>query len=210
MALVPEENPLYAAAERVHPLHWDNLRRREPSEAARAAGAEWRGGAYRLPMLGRELHVSPAERRVLFAAGRGQVGYSRALAAVAYLAGAVDAPCRGEWVAFRQLPGGEAFFRGPHGVPAERLAVAFGASPGSLRAAAASLGGSPAEGGDEAAVLPALPRIPLQAVLWAGSAEFGASAALLVDARAHLHAPLDVLWALAHVAIDDLVKERRC
>ena len=210
MALDPEDNPLYATSDRIHPLHWEALRRREPGEVARAAGADWHEGAYLLPLLGRELIVSPGEGVVRFAKGGRTAGYQRGLVALTYLGGAMEAPCSGQWVAFRQLPGGHAFFRGPHAVAADRLARAFGARPRDLPAAAAALGGSEVEGGDAAAEVPALPRIPLKAVLWAGSAEFGASAALLVDSHAHLHVPLDILWALSNVTIDDLVEEDRC
>lgn len=210
MALDPEDNPLYATSDRIHPLHWEALRRREPGDAARAAGASWHEGSYLLPLLGREVLVSPREGVVRFAKDGRPVGYQRGLVALAYLGGAVDAPCSGQWAAFRQLPGGHSFFRGPHAVDADRLARAFGAGPRGLPVAAAALGGSEADGGDAAAELPALPRVPLKAVVWAGSAEFGASAALLVDSRAHLHAPLDILWALSNVAIDDLVEEGRC
>ena len=210
MALDPEDNPLYATSDRIHPLHWEALCRREPGDVVRAAGAAWHEGSYLLPMLGRELLVSPREGVVRFAEGGRAVGYQRGLVALAYLAGAMDAPCSGQWVAFRQLPGGHSFFRGPHAVAADRLARAFGARPRDLPVAAAALAGSEAEGGDAAAEVPALPRIPVKAVVWAGSAEFGSSAALLVDSRAQLHAPLDILWALSNVTIDDLVEEDRC
>ncbi len=210
MALDPEDNPLYATSDRIHPLHWEALRRRAPGDVARAAGAAWDEGSYRLSLLGRELLVSPREEEVRFANGGRAVGYQRGLVALAYLEGAIEVPCSGQWVAFRQLPGGHSFFRGPHAVAADRLAEAFGTRPRALPVAARALGGSEAEGGDAAVEVPALPRIPLKAVLWAGSAEFGASAALLVDSRAHLHAPLDILWALSNVAIDDLVEEDRC
>jgi hypothetical protein len=121
----------------------------------------------------------------------------------------MDAPPRGEWVAFRELPGGDAFFRGPHSLATPRLARAFGAAPERLMDAARRLGGVPAAAGDAAADLPALPRIPLRALVWAATEEFGATASLLTDARAHLHVPLDVLWALTNVAIADLVEAAR-
>jgi hypothetical protein len=203
----PEQNPLYARAEDLHPLHWENLGRRPPPEAARAAGATWNGEVFTLPFLGREIRLDPGARTVSWAADLGRpVGYQRALVAVAYLAGAVEAPPQGKWVAFRELPGGEAFFRGPHSLPTPRLEAAFGRRPGDLLEAARSLGGTACPGADAAAELPALPRVPLQVLLWAAGEEFPASASLLVDARAHLHLALDVLWALANVAVADLVR----
>lgn len=203
----PEQNPLYSRAEDLHPLHWGNLERRPPADAAQAAGAVWDGEVFTLPFLGTDVRVAPRARTISWAADPGRpMGYQRALVAVAYLAGAVEAPPRGEWVAFRELPGGEAFFRGPHGLPTPQLETAFGRRPGDLLAAARSLGGFATPGADAGAELPALPRIPLRVLLWAAAEEFPASACLLVDARVHLHLALDVLWALANVAIADLVR----
>lgn len=206
----PEQNPLYSRAEDLHPLHWENLGRLPAADAARAAGAAWDGEAFSLPFLGKDLRVDPRARTVSWAADPDRpFGYQRALVAVAYLAGAVEAPPREEWIAFRELPGGDAFFRGPHSLPTPRLEAAFGSRPEGLLAAARALGGTASPGADAAAELPALPRIPLRALLWAATEEFPASASLLVDARAHLHLALDVLWALANVAIADLVRETR-
>ncbi|MHB8766563.1 MAG: DUF3786 domain-containing protein [Deferrisomatales bacterium] len=206
----PEDNRLYSRAEDLHPRHWESLVRRDPSEAARAAGATWEAGAYRLPVLGRVLRVDPGARSLAFDGDPARrVGYQRALVAVAYLTGALDAPARGDWVAFRELPGGDAFFRGPHSLATPRLEAAFGAAPARLLGAARALGGGAAEGADAAAVVPALPKVPLKVLLWGAGAEFGASANLLTDGRAHLHAALDVLWALTNVTISDLVEACR-
>ncbi|MBI5018540.1 MAG: DUF3786 domain-containing protein [Deltaproteobacteria bacterium] len=203
----PEENALYRTADGLHPLHWETLRQRDPTEAARAAGAEIQGGALRLFVLGRHLRVDPGAERVRFEDEPArEVGYQRALVAVAYLAGALEAPPRGEWVAFRELPGGDAFFRGPHSLATPRLEKAFGPWPERLVEAARRLGGAWAPGADAAADLAALPRIPLRILLWRATAEFPASATVLTDARAHLHLPLDVLWALTNVAVADLVR----
>ncbi len=203
----PEESARYARVEDLHPRHWAGLAARDPAEASEAAGAPWDGAAYRLGLLGRGLRVAPGLREVSFAEEPGRpVGYQRALVAVAYLTGAMNAPVRGDWVAFRELPGGDAFFRGPHSLATPRLAGAFGEDPARLAAAAAALGGWAVEGADGAVVVPALPRIPLRALLWGRGPEFGARAALLTDGRAHLHLPLDVLWALTNVAIADLVR----
>ncbi len=133
------------------------------------------------------------------------MGYQRALVAVSYLAGAMDVPVAGRWVAFRDLPGGDAFFRGPHGLPTHRLEAAYGSRPGGLLEAAAALGGVAGPGADAAAVIPALPRVPFQVLLWAHTEEFDGSASLLTDPRAHLHLALDGLWALANVLVADLV-----
>ncbi|GAB4260026.1 MAG: hypothetical protein Kow0092_08650 [Deferrisomatales bacterium] len=207
--LRPEDNRLYERADALHPLHWERLRRRDPQEAARAAGARWDGRRYLLPLLGRALWVDPV-RAALGCCDEPErpVSYQRGLVAVAYLAGALEVPAQGTWVAFRELPGGEAFFRGPHSLDTPRLARRFGAAPAELAAAARSLGGAEDRGADAAATVPALPRIPLQALVWGETPEFPPSAVLLVDGRAHLHLALDVLWALSNVAIAALVRGR--
>jgi len=203
----PEEHLLYSRAEDLHPSHWEVLGRRLPEEVARASGATWDGDAYTLPFLSSALRVSPGARTLSFQdAPLRRVGYQRALVAVAYLGGALDAPPSGAWVAFRELPGGEAFFRGPHSLATPRLVQAFGERPRGLAEAARALGGCPAEGGDAAVDLPALPQIPLRALLWKRTDEFAAEAALLVDSRAYLHVALDVLWALSNLTISDLVE----
>ncbi len=203
--LDPERNRLYQRAEDLHPSHWERLSAREPEEAARATGARWTDGAFRLPLLGRELVVRPDHRTVTAGSGEG-VGYQRALVAVSYLAGALDVPVAGRWVAFRDLPGGGAFFRGPHGLPTHRLEAAYGSRPGRLLEAAAAVGGTADPGADAAAVVPALPKVPVRVLLWARTEEFGGSASLLTDPRAHLHLALDGLWALANVLVADLVR----
>ena len=204
----PEENRLYARAEDLHPFHWENLGRRDAEEAASAAGAHWDGDAFLLALLGRTLRVAPGGRTVRFQDDPvREVGYQRALVAVAYLAGAVEAPARGEWVSLRELPGGDAFFRGPHSLATPRLEKAFGNAPGRLLVAARALGGREVGGSDGAVEIPALPRVPLRVVLWPGTAEFAPSATILTDARAHLHLALDVLWALTNVAVSDLVEQ---
>lgn len=202
----PESNRLYARAEDLHPLHWEALARRDASEAAEAAGAARDAGAFLLPFLGRTLRVDPIGRAVRFEdVPAGEVGYQRALIAVAYLGNALAAPPSGRWVTFRELPGGDGFFRGPHSVATAKVEAAFGDLSTHLVDAGSRLGGSPCEGADEAVELPALPKIPLRVLLWRRTEEFPPRASLLVDARAHLHLALDVLWALSNVAISDLV-----
>ncbi len=203
----PETNPLYSRADQVPARRWEELARRDPEAAAAAAGAVWEGGSFRLPMLRRDLRVDPGGRTVAGADGS-TVGFQRALVAVAYLGRALDVPPRGQWVAPRELPGGDAFFRGPHALATPRVAAAFGVDLPGFREAARSLGGQSVDGADAAVEVPALPRIPLRLLLWAASAEFPGSATLLVDARAHLHLALDVVWALTNVTIADVLRGR--
>lgn len=207
MSLDPGENKLYSKASDLHPHHWERLAARPPEEAACAAGAEYVGGRFRLAVAGSPLIIDPIARTVAFAATEEkEPGYQRALVAVAYLADAIDAPLAGKMVSPRELPGGQGFFRGPHAVPSDRLARAFGADIEGFSAAAARLGGARLQGGDASSAFPLLPKIPAQVILWRGDEEMAAQATVLVDARAHLFVPLDVLWAALNVLVGDLTR----
>lgn len=206
MALNPEENRLYSKASDLHPLHWEKLAARNPEEAARSAGAMLESGVYLLRLAGSLLRIDPATRRVGFAhETESEPGYQRALVAVSYLGSAIDAPAAGKLVSPRELPGGQGFFRGPHAVPTSVIAKAYSSdAPGFLRAGE-RIGGIRATGGDASFTLALLPRIPAQAILWVSDGEMGAEAAILLDARASLFAPLDVLWAAMNVLAKDIV-----
>lgn len=205
----PAGNPLYAKAENLHAFHWEVLGRRPPGEVLAAAGVTARGHTYLLSLLGRVLAINPERRQVLFEDDPDrEVSYQRALVGVSYLSLAMEVPPAGRWVAFRELPGGEAFFRGPHSLATPKLEEVYGDDPGGLLRSGAPVGGRPCEGAEAGLDVAAVPRIPLRVLLWARTEEFPARAQLLTDARAHLHLPLDVLWALTNVAVGDLVRER--
>ena len=205
--LNPETNALYASADQLHPSAWEELSRRPAVETAEAAGAEWDGQAFLLPVLGCPLRVEPGAKKLSFPDAPTQgVGYQRALVAVTYLARALPVDPRGDWVTFRELPGGDGFFRGPHSLNTAQLERCFGPAPETLVAAAVAVGGRSCSGGDVAVGLLALPRLPVRVLVWAGTDEFPPAASLLTDPRAYLHLPLDVLWALTNLLIADLAR----
>lgn len=205
--LNPEKNSLYSRAADLGAFHWERLEARGVEACASGAGCSREGGRLLLPFLGEEVVVDPEARRVFFSADPArEPGFQRALVAVAYLAGALDAPPSGRFVAPRELPGGDSFFRGPHGIAEPLIARRFGSAPGELLVAGALLGGSSSEGGDAAIVIPALPRVALKVLVWGADEEFPARAALLIDSRSHLHLALDCLWALTNVACSELAR----
>lgn len=199
----PDAFRLCTRVEDLPPALWERLARRDPRDVARVAGAPWDGRGFRLRVVAAPVLVLPRTRRVVRAADPYRsVRYPRALVAVAYLGRAADVPPAGRWLPLRDLPGGEAFFRGARAVDTPRLAAAFGPRPGSLAAAARALGGGPVEAGPGAVELPALPRVPLRVVLGPGP-----SAEILADAGALLHLPLEGLRALGNLVVSALIRE---
>jgi hypothetical protein len=90
-------------------------------------------------------------------------------------------PESGEWVAYRDLPGGR-FYAATIAPTIERpLAEIYGYRRGALGEAAIRLGGSRAEFGDESFIFHAFPRVPLLLVLHWGDEEFPPECRILFD-----------------------------
>ena len=199
---------MYMDSSEVHEHHWAELQKRPLEISAKSAGATLSSGVFTLTLLGRDLLIDTKERSFLWADDKGDsVSFQEALTAISYLSNAIETEPSGEWIAFREMPGGAGFFRGPHAIATPRLEQRFGDTPQGLIEAVKILGGKMAEGGDAAASLFALPRVPLLIILWGKDDIEPARATMLTDRRAHLHMPLDVIWALTNIAIGKIVSK---
>jgi len=185
--------------------HWQRLEQATPEHVCRRSGAAWveEQGAYLLRVLSGELLVSPGRRQVAWADPRPQQkppGFHHWLLSVVYLLGAREIPLSGEWAPCRKLPYGEFFFRGPHRLPTDPVARAFGTDGRRFMEAAWKLGGTRSDFGDYAAALPVLPRVPLLYVLWQQDEEFPARASILFDTTIAEHLLVDAVLAACEVA----------
>lgn len=106
-------------------------------------------------------------------------------------------PESGEWIAYRDLPGGR-FYAATIAPTIERpLAEIYGYRRGALGEAAIRLGGSRAEFGDESFVFHAFPRVPLLLVLHWGDEEFPPECRVLFDRCCSHYLNTDDLKVLA-------------
>ncbi|NPV59083.1 MAG: DUF3786 domain-containing protein [Actinobacteria bacterium] len=87
----------------------------------------------------------------------------------------------GEWIAYRDLPGGRFYATTLVPTVEQPLARVFGYREGALTEAAAALAGERAAYGDESFVFRAFPRVPLLLVLYRGDEEFPPSSRVLFD-----------------------------
>lgn len=104
-----------------------------------------------------------------------------------------------EWIAFRQLPGGQAYeaaFRQRVPLP---LGTAFDANATEVTAAAEVLGGIPLSFGDVSYLFHTLPRLRMAAVFHRSDDEFPASANVLFDGAAEHCLPTEDLAVLGEL-----------
>ncbi len=122
-----------------------------------------------------------------------------------YLIRADDNPLTGKWVGYKDIPGGLLYM----GVFARRvtepLVRKFGRSAKRFQEAGIGSGGVPAGVGDASFTLSALPRIPIQYVLWEGDDEFPPSVQLLFDSSVDHYLPLEDIVVLGQMATGRLL-----
>jgi len=102
---------------------------------------------------------------------------------------------KGQWVAYREIPGANFYFSAFAKRAVDPLKKAFGQNVESLRKAAAQLGATPMDTGNAAFRFDLLPYAPIQMVVWEGDEEFPAEANILFDASAGDYlSPEDAAW----------------
>ena len=154
-------------------------------------------GYYSLEVMGTTVWVDPQHEQFLSSEERKiTLRTECALALVSYLIEARNVPLRGRWVSEKDLRGGEMFFRGPHLFPVKPLEDKFGNDGDRFLQAAEKFGGTNVPGGDVSFQVMALPRIPIQVLLWLADDDFPARITFLFDATIEEHLPLDVIFGL--------------
>jgi hypothetical protein len=175
-------------------LSWD------PEDVTKRTGALYdeKKGHYRVDIWGNAYDVMPEQCRIE-ARGHGARTHRDYLYLfiLHYLMKAKDIPLSGQWISEKDVIGGEAFFRGPHTLPTQILAQAFGNDLSGFLGAGRSLGGIPVPMADAAFSFDITPRIRVAVLLWLKDEEFGSQAKLLFDKTIGQHLPLDVIYALA-------------
>lgn len=192
---------------------WEKLEAADPVTASENAMAEyWEDDdVFVVPVFSQAYLVNVDDRKVKEIGVHGfhlEESTHFDLLVPLYLASCTAVSPTGKHVAPRAIPGGQAFFKGPHELPLEVIAHHFGSNPGNFIASAKKLGGVVVDHGDAAVTIPTFPKLPVTIILWVGDLEFPARAQMLLDETAPAHLPVDALWAalimtaeaLTHVA----------
>lgn len=205
----PSAIKLFRWSEDLPEALWQDLQKRPFTEAADAVGASWNGKCFEMRLLGKRYAVDLGDCVVsdLDQPGK-RVSFQAGLILIATLANSTGAAPSGEMVLPRELPGGDFFFVGPHAINTPALEKRFGDNPVELLERGKALGGKAVDGADAAVLVPAMPMVPLWALVWQGDDEFPAKAAVGIDSRALYHMALDVVFALTNIFIHRLTGER--
>jgi len=169
-------------------------------------------GAVAVTLLGRGYLIGAAGVRA--ADGEGVPVAHRIVLAYLLLHGGRDDPA-GEFIPYRELPGGADFARNLAVTVEGRLAEHFSGRAAELRRAAEALGGQGTDPGtnrfDAAYEFAALPGLPLRLTFYDADEEFPAEAKLFYDARADAVLDLECLAVLGLLLVIELerVDERR-
>jgi hypothetical protein len=192
----------------------------DPAQLAARAGARYdeistspgstgqaRGNLH-LPVWGREVEIPfPALQAVWLDTGQPLGLLEQSLLAY-YFTLTDGSPPENRWIAFSELPDGRFYARAFQGYTSPPLASAFQDNLASFSQAAEATGGQPEALGDAAFVFPALPRVPVLVVAWAGDEDFPTQYQVLFDASAPHHLPTDGCAILGSALVRRLVKAR--
>jgi len=126
-----------------------------------------------------------------------------------YLLRADGTSISGDWAAYKDIPGGLHYASVFARRVTEPLVHEFGSSAASFCQAGIRLGAIPVKAGDASFYLQALPRIPLQYVLWEGDEEFPASANLLFDSSVDHYLSLEDMVVLGQITTGRLISLSR-
>jgi Domain of unknown function (DUF3786) len=192
----------------IDPAHWEELVTLDPDDVCRRSLGSYdkQVDAYRIRMLNGGYNVFPYQRAVTRetegsdpSRRYGDISFAEALVLVMYLLRAREIPLAGKQKTEIDLPGGATFFRGPHELPRKAILERFGRNAEGFLRAGLRLGGRLLDFGDAGFRVQALPRVPLDCILWAQDEEFPARLTFAFDTTAAEHLPLDVIWALVHL-----------
>ena len=184
------------------PSLWLQLQKTNPEEICRKALVSYgQQEGFLLPFLNQTFQVLPKKRAIipLYQHIPTMKSFELDLVILTYLLRAKEINISGNIINEKQIPGGEAFFRGPHALNTSPMEKKFGEDRDAFLSVGKKLCGEVRNLGDAGICLPMLPRIPVTLILWLKDDEFPAEIKVGFDSTIVHHLPLDVIWAIINV-----------
>jgi hypothetical protein len=203
----PSQKELFRSADQIPMALWSDLGKRPPQQAAEAVGAVWDGVTFKVPLVGIDYAIDPANQRITKTYQDDHpVSYQAGVVLLTTLGISKGVPPSGRMVVPQELPGGRLFFTGAHALATGPLAKTFEKDSDQLIDRVIKIGGEMIAGADVAIRVPGLPYVPLYVLLWRGDQELSARAVIGIDDRAHFHLDLGSVLALTNLLVYRLCK----
>jgi hypothetical protein len=186
---------------------WDDLRNMNIPEVCHLAAVpppDSRGHVW-VPLLGENFAVHVEEEQVLLA-GTEPARPDKGLIVLHYLIGAMPIEPTGNLVSFRELRGGDVYWKAYEGRSITRLMDFFGHRVEALHEAVKGMEHQKAPMGDAGYVITALPKVPVTVAVWGADDELPASANVLWDDTVKHFLPTEDVAVLGGMVASVLIK----
>ncbi|MGD0884018.1 MAG: DUF3786 domain-containing protein [Thermodesulfovibrionales bacterium] len=163
-------------------------------------------GLYSIRSFGKDIFVSPRERRIFGNSPMNDIllkrlGYFFNFSALCYLTMAKDTSITGRLIKPINMKSGQLFFRGSHVLPLDNIAQNFGHDLDGFLKRGEDFCGESLNYGDASLKLLPLPKVPVVLILWREDEEFPPRADLLFDSSVEIQLPIDVIWSIAMLSL---------
>ena len=160
--------------------HYESLfRALDPQEAAARTGAKWDGKEFFVTLLGAEYAISHPDYAIRSLDGEKLPPLPTQTFLLRYLLECKQAPWRGEWKTFREMPWGEMYIKPYTGRVLTRAAFTFGFRLAAFRAACEKLGGVKLSHGDAGYEFTLIGDYKIRILVWEGDDEFPPNAQVI-------------------------------
>ena len=160
--------------------HYESLfRALDPQEAAARTGAKWDGKEFFVTLLGTEYAIAYPDYAIR-CVGEGKLPpLPTQTFLLRYLLECKQAPWRGEWKTFREMPWGEMYIKPYTGRVLTRAAFTFGFRLAAFSAACEKLGGVKLSHGDAGYEFTLIGDYKIRILVWEGDDEFPPNAQVI-------------------------------
>ncbi|MCP4142678.1 MAG: DUF3786 domain-containing protein [Chloroflexi bacterium] len=187
----------------------EKIKDKDPKTLAAYTGAVYaEGGVFRLPFWQREVTISfPDFIGHYVDTGEELNAFDMTMLAY-YFDVSSSVPLAGEWIAFKQIPGGLFYAQAFQGYSGDEILRTFGDDFDSFTKANEKISGRREVFGTAAFSYQILPHVPIMVVGWMGDEDFPSSYRMLFDASAHHHLVTDAYAILGSNLTKQLIKAK--
>ena len=187
----------------------EKIKDKDPEMLAVYTGAAYSAeGVFRLPFWSRDVSITFPDF-IGHYVDTGEELNTFDMTMLAYYFDISDSvPLTGEWIAFKQIPGGLFYAQAFQGYSGDELLRVFGDDFDAFIRANEKLGGRREAFGSATYSYQILPHVPIMVVGWMGDEDFPSSYRMLFDASAHHHLVTDAYAILGSNLTKRLIKAK--